>query len=109
MKDRLLAFVLAIGLSHPASAQISSEIEQIGDGHTVELSQTFGTGGGTMAAEIHQAGADNTAKIDQKLSGFTVDVIVKQDGTGNQLDHRQASDSATMTSRVEQIGAGNKA
>jgi trimeric autotransporter adhesin len=123
---------LAASLSAPAFAQNASEIDQVGNDHTVEVTQT---GLGTNAATVEQSGdhtytwltqdsfvpdgaSQNTAAIeqsgtelrvraDQKASASISDIAVRQEGFGSLIDITQNAIQSDVMANIEQVGTTN--
>jgi hypothetical protein len=93
---RTLSAIFVLALSAPAIAQgITSEIEQIGTGHGIELSQV--PAGldlpATLVSSIKQTGADQTAKVLQRGHGDDARSTVTQHGQGNLSEVTQGSNT----------------
>jgi hypothetical protein len=107
-----LAVILSLALLHPVFADGTIvHIEQIGDGHSIELAQKHDVFGDfANEAIIKQAGASHTAKIDQSVSSYGSNKSsVQQDGTSNLADITQQSFMANHNAFARQDGLNNVA
>jgi hypothetical protein len=82
MKLYALAVTCLLCLAGPALAGNISEIDQIGDGNTVQIEQDPGGSGGNLHSKIEQKGTLNSASV-QQHSHATLDAQIKQEGTSN--------------------------